>query len=34
MALSGLSALNVRMVLKAWMPPAPNSEARKLINDT
>lgn len=34
MALSGRSALSVRMVLKAWMPPAPSSEAVKLISDT
>ena len=34
MARSGLSALSVRMVLKAWMPPAPSSEAVKLISDT
>lgn len=34
MALSGLSALSVLMVLKAWMPPAPSSEAVKLISDT
>ncbi len=33
-ALSGLSALSVRMVLKAWTPPAPSREAVKLINDT
>ena len=34
MALSGLSALSVLMVLNAWMPPAPNSDAVKLISDT
>ena len=34
MARSGRSALSVRMVLKAWMPPAPSSEAVKLISDT
>jgi len=34
MARSGLSALNVRIVLKAWIPPAPTSEATKLISDT
>ncbi len=34
MALNGLSALRVRMVLKACIPPAPSSEAVKLIKDT
>lgn len=34
MARRGLSALNVRIVLKAWIPPAPASEATKLISDT
>lgn len=34
MARSGLRALNVRIVLKAWIPPAPHSEATKLISDT
>ena len=34
MARSGRSALSVLMVLKAWMPPAPSSEAVKLISDT
>ena len=34
MALSGLSARSVRMVLKACTPPAPSREAVKLINDT
>lgn len=34
MARSGLSALNVRIVLKACIPPAPASEATKLISDT
>lgn len=34
MARSGLSALSVRIVLKAWMPPAPTSEAMKLMRDT
>ena len=34
MALSGLRALSVRMVLKACTPPAPSREAVKLINDT
>jgi len=34
MALSGLRARRVRMVLNAWIPPAPSSEAVKLINDT
>lgn len=34
MARSGRRARNVRIVLKAWMPPAPQSEATKLISDT
>lgn len=34
MARSGLKARSVRIVLNAWMPPAPQSEATKLINDT
>lgn len=34
MARSGLSALSVRIVLKAWIPPAPTSEATKLMRDT
>jgi hypothetical protein len=34
MARSGLSALSVRIVLKAWIPPAPQSEAIKLMRDT
>ena len=34
MARNGLNARSVRMVLNAWMPPAPQSEATKLINDT
>lgn len=34
MARSGLSALRVRIVLKAWIPPAPQSEAMKLMRDT
>lgn len=33
-ALSGRNALRVRMVLNAWIPPAPQSEAMKLIRDT
>ncbi len=33
-ALSGLSALSVLIVLKAWTPPAPSRDAVKLINDT
>ena len=34
MALSGLRALRVLMVLKAWIPPAPSKVAVKLIRDT
>lgn len=34
MARNGLNARSVRIVLNAWMPPAPQSEATKLINDT
>ncbi len=34
MALRGLSALSVRIVLKAWIPPTPNSDAVKLISET
>lgn len=34
MARRGLSALSVRIVLKAWIPPAPQSEAIKLMRDT
>ncbi len=34
MALRGLRALRVLMVLKAWIPPAPSSDAVKLIRDT
>ena len=34
MALRGLRALKVLMVLKAWMPPAPSRDAVKLISDT
>lgn len=33
-ARNGLNARSVRIVLNAWMPPAPHSEATKLINDT
>lgn len=33
-ALSGLRALRVRIVLKAWIPPAPQSDAMKLMRDT
>ena len=34
MALRGLRALKVLMVLKAWMPPMPRRDALKLISDT
>ena len=34
MALSGLKALRVRMVLKAWIPPAPSNDAVKFISET
>ena len=34
MALSGLRALSVRIVLNVWNPPAPTKDAVKLINDT
>lgn len=34
MARNGLRALKVLIVLKAWIPPAPRSEAIKLISDT
>ena len=34
MARSGLSARSVRIVLKAWMPPAPRREAVKLMRET
>ena len=34
MALKGLKALNVRIVLNAWIPPAPSKDAVKLIRDT
>lgn len=34
MALSGRRARKVRIVLKAWIPPAPNKEATKLMSDT
>ena len=30
----GRRARRVRMVLNAWIPPAPASEARKLMRDT
>ena len=33
-ALRGRSALSVRIVLNAWMPPAPTSEAVKLMRET
>ena len=33
-ALSGRNALSVLIVLNAWIPPAPNSDAVKLINET
>ena len=33
-ALKGRSALKVRMVLKAWTPPAPASAATKLMSET
>ena len=33
-ALSGLRALRVLIVRKAWMPPAPSREAVKFIRDT
>ena len=33
-ALRGLRALKVRIVLKAWIPPAPSREAVKLIRET
>ena len=33
-ALRGLRALRVLIVLKAWIPPAPRSDAVKLISDT
>ena len=33
-ALRGLRALKVRIVLNAWIPPAPSSEAVKLIRET
>ena len=33
-ALNGRRALSVRMVLNAWIPPAPSSEAVKLMRDT
>ena len=34
MALRGLRALSVLMVLNAWMPPAPKRDAVKLMRDT
>lgn len=34
MALRGLRARSVRIVLNAWIPPAPSREAMKLISDT
>ena len=34
MALNGRRALSVRMVLNAWIPPAPKREAVKLMRDT
>ena len=34
MALKGLKALRVRMVLKSCMPPAPSRDAVKLISET
>ena len=34
MALRGRSALRVRIVLNAWMPPAPSSDAVKLMRET
>ena len=33
-ALRGRRALSVRIVLNAWMPPAPTSEAVKLMRET
>ena len=33
-ALSGRNALSVLIVLNAWIPPAPNRDAVKLINET
>lgn len=33
-ALKGRNALRVLMVLNAWIPPAPQSEAMKFIKDT
>lgn len=33
-ALKGRNALSVLIVLNAWIPPAPQSEAMKLIKDT
>ena len=33
-ALNGRRALRVRMVLNAWIPPAPSREAVKLMRDT
>ena len=33
-ALSGLRALRVLIVRKAWIPPAPRREAVKFIRDT
>ena len=33
-ALKGRRALRVRMVLNAWIPPAPRREAVKLMRDT
>lgn len=33
-ARKGLNALNVLMVLNAWIPPAPHKDATKLIKDT
>ena len=33
-ALNGRRALSVRMVLNAWIPPAPRSEAVKLMSET
>ena len=34
MALKGRKARRVLIVLNAWIPPAPNREAVKFINDT
>lgn len=34
MARNGLNALSVLIVLKAWIPPAPQRDATKFIRDT